>query len=198
MAIKTANNQSMSAITALPSGVSAKSLILLATTTASSSATISFTSGIDSTYKEYIFKFIDVHPASASHFEFNGSIDGGSNYNVTKTTTAFQSTLYENDTNASLGYITSQDLAQSTSDKQLARNMGNDNDSCVAGYLHLYEPSNTTFVKHFISICNVHKTYSSQNFTSGYLNTTSAVNAVKFEMASGNIYAGTFKLYGIL
>ena len=144
------------------------SMVLLATETASSSATISFTSDIDDTYDEYIFKFIDVHPASASHFEFNASIDGGSNYNVTKTTTAIQATLYENDTNASLGYIASQDLAQSTSDKQLARNMGNDNDSCVAGYLHLYEPSNTTFVKHFISICNVHKTYTSDNITAGY------------------------------
>ena len=198
MAIKTANDKSMSAITALPSGVSAKSLILLATETASSDNTITFTSGIDNTYKEYIFKFIDVHPASASHFEFNGSIDGGSNYNVTKTTTAIQITLYENDTNASIGYIASQDLAQSTSDKQLARNMGNDNDSCVAGYLHLYDPSNTTFVKHFIANCNVHKTYTSNNFTAGYLNTTSAVNAVKFEMASGAIDSGTIKMYGVL
>ena len=172
-------------------------MTLLSTQTASSSSTISFTSGIDSTYKEYIFKFIDVHPASASHFEFNGSIDGGSNYNVTKTTTAVQATLYENDTNASLGYIASQDLAQSTSDQQLARNMGNDNDSCVAGYLHLYDPSNTTFVKHFVARCNVHSTYTSDNITAGYLNTTSAVDAVKFEMASGAIDSGTIKMYGV-
>ena len=198
MAIKVANNNSLSAITSLPAAITGGAMTLLSTQTASSSSTISFTSGIDSTYKEYIFKFIDVHPASASHFEFNGSIDGGSNYNVTKTTTAVQSTHYEDDSSATLGYIASQDLAQSTSDKQLARNMGNDNDSCVAGYLHLYDPSNTNFVKHFISRCNVHSTYSSDNFTAGYLNTISAVNAVKFEMASGNIDAGTFKLYGIL
>ena len=172
-------------------------MTLLSTQTASSDNTITFTSGIDSTYKEYIFKFIDVHPASASHFEFNGSIDGGSNYNVTKTTTAVQATLYENDTNASLGYIASQDLAQSTSDQQLARNMGNDNDSCVAGYLHLYDPSNTTFVKHFVARCNVHSTYTSDNITAGYLNTTSAVDAVKFEMASGAIDSGTIKMYGV-
>ena len=198
MSINVCNDRSMASITSLPSGVTGSSLVLISEQTASSSANISFTSGIDSTYKEYIFKFIDIHPASESHFEFNGSIDGGTNYNVTKTTTAAQATHYENDSSATLGYITSQDLAQSTSDKQLARNMGNDNDSCVVGTLHLFNPSSTTFVKHFIARCNVHKTYSSDNFTAGYLNTTSAVNAVKFEMESGNIDSGTIKMYGVV
>ena len=199
MAIKTANNQSMTAITSLPSGVSAKSLILLATETASSSATISFTSGIDSTYKEYVFTIINCHPSASASFTFNMSADSGSNYNVTKTTTTFEARHNEDDSVAAADYDTGQDLAQATGFQSLYINLGGDSDQCCSGYLHLFNPSSTTFVKHFISrnsgvqLNDRH----TDRFYDGYANTTSAINAVQFKMASGSIGSGTITLYGI-
>ena len=151
MAIKTANNQSMTAITALPSGVSAKSMILLATETASSSATISFTSNIDSTYDEYVFKYINVHPAdNAIAFHFNGTTEG-SNWNVTKTTTHFRAYHLEDDTAAALDYLGAHDLAQGTGFQALSNDVGNDADQQCSGTLSLFSPSSTTFVKHFMA-----------------------------------------------
>ncbi len=119
MALKTANNQSMTAITALPSGVSAKSLILLATETASSSATIDFTSGIDDTYDEYVFKFYDIHPATNNvSFQVNFR-DGGSSYDATKTTTYFRAYHNEGGTSTALEYRTGDDVAQGTGVQKL-------------------------------------------------------------------------------
>jgi len=178
----------------------AGALILLSTQTASSSATISFTSNIDSTYKEYIFKFISIHPENNnSQFTFNASIDSGSNYNVTKTTTSFRTLHSEDDGTASVGYRTGADLAQSTAFQKLHENFGGANDECASGYLHLYDPSNTTFVKHFISTINSNADddMSQTGFTAGYFNTTSAIDAVQFKMASDNLDAGTIKLYGV-
>ena len=203
MAIITANNQSMTAITSLPSGVSAKSMILLATETASSSATLSFTSDIDDTYKEYIFKFYDVHPSAADSYSvtFNGSIDSGSNYNVTKTTTVFRAYHDEGDTATAVDYRTGSDIAQGTGFQTLGADgyLDDDADSCIAGTLHLYDPSNTTFVKHFIATTNmvVSGPQTSNNFVAGYFNTTSAIDAIQFKMSSGTIDAGVIKLYGI-
>ena len=199
MAIKAANDKSMSNITALPSGVRSKSLILLSTQTASSSAAISFTSNIDSTYKEYVFKFIDIHPATNdANFSFNMSADSGSNYNVTKTTTFFKANHDEAGSSTDLSYYTSGDIAQGTGFQNISMGVGSDNDQCTVGYLHLFDPSSTTFVKHFIT--RTHTTESSDiawsGFTAGYGNTTSAVDAVQFKMASGNI-DGTIKLYGV-
>ena len=201
MAIKTANDNSMSNITALPSGVSANSMILLATTTASNQSNISFTSGIDSTYKEYVFKLYNctANGSSSSTFQVNFSIDGGSNYNVTKTTTIFWASHYENGSAAAVSYRTSSDLAQSTSFQNFTDNsMGAGADESLSGTLHLFDPSNTTFVKHFTSTANwLHDADISVNpYVAGYCNTTSAVNAVQFKMASGNI-DGVIKLYGI-
>ena len=201
MAIKTANNQSMSAITALPSGVSAKSMILLATETASSSDTISFTSNIDSTYKEYIFKFINIHPANNDvDLTFNGSTDTGSNYNVTKTTTMFHTYHDEADNNTALAYDTSPDLAQSTAFQVIHQGVGNGNDNSSAGFLHLYDPSNTTFVKNFMIESNRLSSggFCVRTFIGGYFNTTSAIDAVEFKMSGGNMDAGTIKMYGVL
>ena len=177
------------------------SMVLISTQTASSSATISFTSGIDSTYKEYIFKFIDIHPATDSaNFTFNMSADSGSNYNVTKTTTFFQAYHREDGhTDYQVSYSTGRDLAQSTDFQIIARETGNDNDQSANGTLHLFDPSSTTFVKHFI--CTSHnaqsQNYSNPQFIGGYGNTTSAVDAVQFKFSSGNIDSGTIKLYGI-
>ena len=152
MALNFCNNNSLSAITSIPAAISGGALNLISTQTASSSATISFTSGIDSTYKEYIFKFINIHPATdGATFTFNGSADGGSNYNVTKTTTSFFSFHYEDNSDQELGYSAANDLVQSTSFQNLADSIGNDNDQSASGFLHLFDPSNTTFVKHFFN-----------------------------------------------
>ena len=202
MAIRVANNQSLTAITALPSAVSGGAMTLLETQTASSSATLSFTSNIDSTYDEYVFKFYDIHPATDQvDFQFNFSIDGGSNYNVTKTTTLFRARHTEGGAGAVLEYRTDQDLAQSTAFQQFSDNTDNDNDSCTSGQLSLFSPSSTVFVKHFIARSNnVYDdgtVYSMDNYVAGYANTTSAVDAIQFKFSSGNIDAGVIKLYGI-
>ena len=203
MAIKAANDKSMSNITALPSGVSAKSMILLSTQTASSSATIDFTSGIDSTYKEYIFKFIGIHPQTdATVFQMNGSTDTGSNYNVTKTTTAFYAIHRESETTPVLEYDTGSDLAQSTAFSRVvsAGNTGNDNDQCCVGQMWLFNPSSTTFVKHFMAVGDTvgNSDYDMPGFFAGYFNTTTALTRFQFKFASGNIDAGTIKMYGVV
>jgi hypothetical protein len=191
----------MASITSLPSGVSGSSLVLISEQTASSSATISFTSGIDSTYKEYIFKFTNIHPATDNvDFTFNMSVDGGSNYNVTKTTTLFQSQHKEDDSKTELAYEAGQDLAQGTGFQNLSRQVGNENDENCSGFLCLFNPSSTTFVKHFIGKMNasVADPKSENSFTAGYGNTTSAVDAVQFKFGSGNIDSGTIKMYGVV
>ncbi len=174
--------------------------VLLATATASSSASIEFTSGIDSTYDVYQFEFINIHPATnGANFNFNLSTDSGSNYNVTKTTTHFNAQQDEAGTSSGIFYDTAGDLAQSTADQPLSRGLGNDNDQSVSGTLQMFSPSSTTFVKHFIFTLNHYNNsdLTVNNFIAGYGNTTSAVNAVKFVMSSGNIDAGTIKMYGI-
>jgi len=175
-------------------------LQLISTQTASSSANLSFTSGIDSTYKEYIFKFINIHPATDNvRFEMNMSADSGSNYNVTKTTTFFQTWHNEADTETTLEYASTSDLAQSTGTQRFNNGLGNDNDQSISGTLHLFDPSNTTFVKHFISTFNqvYYTDYSINMFVAGYGNTTSAIDAIQFSMSSGNIDSGVIKMYGV-
>ena len=200
MAIKTANNQSMSAITALTSVVSEKSLILLATETASSSATISFDSNIDSTYKEYIIKYIDIHPSAGdNHFTVNFR-DGGSSYDATKTSTMFRAYHREDGTNQALSYVAGGDLAQATGVQQLGQSVDAANDSTISGELYLFDPSSTTFVKHFIARSQevTYEATSQEFYVSGYCNVTAAIDGVQFAMSSGNIDAGTFKLYGVV
>ena len=200
MALLFAKNNSLSAVTALPAAVSGGGLNLISTQTASSSSTINFTSGIDSTYKEYIFKFINIHPsADGSQFLFNLSADTGSNYNVTKTTTAFRSFHSEDDSATGLAYYTGGDLAQSTDFQRFADSLGNDNDQSLSGTFTLFNPSSTTFVKHFIANVNYSydADYSLQYFLAGYGNITQAVDAIQFKMNSGNIDSGTIKLYGV-
>ena len=200
MAIKVANNQSLTAITALPSAVSGGAMNLLETQTASSSSTISFTSGIDSTYKEYIIKYIDVHPSvNGTTLRFNGSDDSSSHsYDITKTTTYFQTYHNEGGSDTTLGYSTGNDLAQGTG-FQILHQIGSDNDQAGCGTLHLYDPSNTTFVKHFMIDAQTADPddYSVRAFVAGYFNTTAAITAIQFKTASGNIDSGTFKLYGV-
>ena len=206
MALLFAKNNSLSAVTELPASVSGGGLNLISTQTASSSATIDFTSGIDSTYKEYIFKFINIHPSARANFQFNLSADSGSNYNVTKTTTVFETYHYENNPSAyDLAYISASDLAQGTGFQNINAfsQLNTNNDGSLSGTLNLFSPSSSTFIKHFISrissvgLDDSSNEYSDSTFVAGYGNTTSAVDAVQFKMSSGNIDAGTIKLYGV-
>ena len=176
------------------------SLVLISTQTASSSATIDFTSGIDSTYKEYIFKFIDIHPATdEAHLTFQADTGTNTNYNQTITSTFFRAYHDEADNNTQLAYIAAQDLAQSTSFKQLNHKQGNGNDESAAGTLQIFNPASTTFVKHFIGRNQYYyyDDYSMDVFTAGYFNTTTALTRVRFKMSSGNIDSGTIKMYGV-
>jgi hypothetical protein len=204
MAIRTAVNRALTAITALPTAAALVNgnLTLLTTATASSSATLDFTSSIDYTYDSYVFKFIDIHPQTDSvSFQFNMSIDGGSNYNVTKTTTFFQALHEESGSSSELIYSTGKDLAQSTSFANISNSTGNNSDDNTGGQLTLFNPSSTTFVKHFIT--DVNSSYrtglpSSGRFLgAGYGNTTSAVDAIQFKIDSGNIDSGIIKMYGV-
>ena len=176
------------------------SLKFISKATASTSSSIEFTSGIDSSYNEYIFYFVSMHPSTdLVSFQFNMSTDGGSNYNVTKTSTFFRAFHTESDSGDSLEYYAPSDLAQSTSDQILCQAGGNANDEGVSGFLHLFNPSSTTFVKHFIATgltASLNETQQ-QFHIGGYGNTTSAVNAVKFQMSSGTIDSGNIILYGV-
>ena len=203
MSINVCNNNSMSAITSLPSGVGGGSLNLISTQTASSSSTISFASGIDSTYKEYFVKFYDVHPEidnnTSTNFFLVNFRDGSTDYDATKTTTVSRAYHFEDGSGGVAQYESSHDLAQSTGFQKLAQGMGNDNDQCVAGVLHLFDPSSTTFVKHFIcETNNIHADDASYQWNvAGYCNTTTAIDGIQFKMTTGNIDSGTFKLYGV-
>ena len=200
MALNFANNNSLSAITTKPSGLSGGTMNLISTQTASSSATISFTSGIDSTYDEYVFKFYNIHPATNDvTFQVNFR-DGGTDYDATKTTTNFFAAHYENGSGTGFAYRTGNDVAQGTGVAQLApASIGNGNDESVSGSMTLFNPSSSVFVKHFISVCNAYNAsdLSNQEFCAGYCNVTTAIDGVQFSFSSGNIDSGVIKLYGI-
>ena len=206
MSIIKLNNNGVKNATAFGSGVtSLGSMVFIKKLTASSSGTLSFVDGassvvLDNTYKEYLFTFKNIHPEEDNrNLGMTMSIDGGSNYNVAKTTTLFFAYHDEGDSGTGLGYQAAKDLAQGTGNQMILVETGNDNDQCASGYLRLFNPSSTTFVKHFIAESN---TYEATNnsmhcFIAGYGNTTSAVNAIQFSMSSGNIDAGDICLYGI-
>jgi hypothetical protein len=200
MALNFANNNSLSAITSLPASISGGAMTLISEQTASSSATIDFTSGIDSTYDSYVFKFINLHPQNdGRNLKFQFSTDGGSTYTVNMTTTFFNAIHSEDDTSyAQLQYETALDVAQSYP-ADLIGAVGNDNDENLCGTFQLFNPSSTVFVKHFISrISSSHDfPMANDNFVGGYANTTSAINGIKFNFSTGNIDSGTIKMYGV-
>jgi len=190
-------NSSVTGITVLANA--SDGITFISSQTASATATISFT-GLSSTYKAYKFVFVNIHPATDNaELQFNMSTDGGSNYNVTKTTTFFLAQHAEDDSYTVLEYGGSRDLAQSTSYQTLGVGIGNDADQNAGGTLTLFNPSSTTYVKHFISNTSFLQgsDYCVNSYIAGYGNTTSAVNAVRFQMTSGNIDAGTIYMYGI-
>ena len=199
MSIVTYNNRSIANISAIPGA--AKALTHIKTLTASSSSTLSFVDGssdvvLDSTYPIYVFKYINIHPSGNGHFTVNFR-DGGSNYDATKTSTFFAARHSEDDSAAALAYNASNDLAQGTGDQYIdGFGINNDNDSSISGELFLFNPSSTTFVKHFIVNTSGHFP-ASHNFTAGYCNTTTAIDGVEFSFQSGDIDAGTIKMYGL-
>ena len=202
MSIVTYNNRSISNITALPG--TAKSLTHIKTLTPSYDSTISFVNGssdvvLDSTYPIYIFKFINMHPASDnSTFEVNFR-DGGSDYDATKTTTFFWAYHDEGDSETTRAYVTSRDLDQATGFTDLSGSIGNGNDESCSGELYLFNPSSTTFLKSFQSRASLYEggSYAMDVYTGGYCNVTAAIDGVQFKMSSGNIDAGTIKMYGL-
>ena len=191
------NNNSISAVTSV--GLTQGKMTLLQTQTASSSASISFTSNIDSTYPIYVFKFINIHPATDSAiFQCNGR-DGGSSFDATKTTTFWYSYHNEGDSDTVLEYNASYDIQQSTSAFRISNLLGNGNDESYSGTMHLFKPSSSVFVKHFIIRSNMYQSgdYTFDINVAGYFNVTSVIDGLQFSMSSGNIDSGTIKLYGI-
>ncbi len=203
MALVKYNNNSISAITS--TGLSAGAMTLIKEQTASSSSTIDFVHGtsdvvLDSTYPIYLFKWISCHPETNNVKFQAGFRDGSTNYDATITSSAFNATANEAGNDAGLNYQAGRDQAQGTSYQDLTAFNGNQNDSATSGELWLFNPSSTTFVKHFISRSqqmNVEAPYSTDDYRGGYCNVTVAIDAVQFKMSSGNIDAGTIKLYGI-
>jgi len=180
-------------------------MTLIKTLTASSSGTLSFVHGtssvvFDNTFPIYKFKFINMHPATDNvQFMHNGSINAGTNYNVSKTTSLFEGEAAEGGGNGTLNYVTGHDIAEGTGNAKLTYNCGNDNDQCVSGEMVLFNPSSTTFVKHFITVvANSHNSnYIKNTYTAGYYNNANDIDAMQFSFSSGNIDSGIIKLYGI-
>ena len=194
------------ALTGTVTGVtSTQKIFLIKNIDASSSSTVSFVDGsssvvLDNTYKTYLFKFVNIHPETdAKRLGFQCSTDGGSSYGVTTTTTHFIGYHREDGSASELSYKTANDLAQSTDFIQFEK-CGNDNDQCLSGILKLYNPSSTTFVKHFLGVSsNAHEYPAALNaYIAGYFNTTSAINAVQFKFDSGEIQGGTIDLFGVV
>jgi hypothetical protein len=202
MALNFANNNSLSSITALPTSISGGGLNLISTSTITSATDgIEITSGLDSTYKEYIFKFYNLYPvADGASWQFQASTDGGSSYGVNKVSTFFEAEHDEGDSSTALQYNTGFDRgANSTDYITLISEIGDDADQSGTGTLHLFDPSNTTFAKHYIANTSQSSNgdYSRNQFIGGYFNTTSAINALRFEMRTNTIQTGVMKMYGV-
>ena len=204
MALVKHNNNSISAVTSMAS-LTTGSMTLIKEQTASSSASISFVDGssdvvLDSTYPIYLFKIINCHPSNDEvDFSFQGSTNSGSSYGVTMTSTGFSAYHKEDGSSSGVGYESQLDQAQGTGFHQLSYDTSNDNDHVISGELFLFSPSSTTFVKHFLARTsnNHYNNFELDTYSGGYFNTTSAINGIQFKFGSGNIDAGTIKLYGI-
>ena len=198
MSIVKLSNNGVKNATAFGSITGLGDLVFISRSTASSSASVSITSGIDSTYKEYIFVFNNIHPASGSHFSFQGDTGTNTNYNQTITSSFYQAEFSEAGSNEALGYQSSSDQAQGTSFQRIFSSVSTSADDSGSGYLHLFNPASTTFTKHFMATSNnVASAYTQNSFAAGYFNTTSAIDAIQFKMSTGNIDSGTIVMYGV-
>ena len=197
MALTKLNNNGIAGVTALPSSVALGDMVLVSSATASSSATIDFTLG---DYKEYQFYLVNIHPATDNvDFTMNFSTDNGSNYNVTKTDTYFAALHTEAGNDSGLQYEAAEDLAQGTGFTVITKEQANDNDSGAVSIINIFNPSSTTFVKHYIMRSGwfQHNDYAQDAYKAGYANTTSALTNIRFKFASGNIDSGQILCYGI-
>jgi len=180
-------------------GVSTGNIVLLLSQTASGDASIDFTSGINSTYGEYIFKFYNINPdTNDKAFGFQCSTDGGSSYATTVTDTQFYPQHSEGGAGAGLYYASWNDVAEGSGHINLAGAIGSGADESTSGELHLFNPSSTTYVKNFYATFQLYyeSDYSMNPRTAGYFNTTSAIDAIQFTMVSGN-FDGTIKMWGV-
>ena len=199
MALIKLSNNGVKNITSVGS-VGTGDLVFISKQTASSSASISFTSGIDSTYKEYVFYFVNIHAGTTDAiFSFQADTGTNTNYNQTITSTAFTAQHGESGSPASLFYNTGGDLAQGTGLQQLSEFNGTENDHNSSGYLHLFNPASSVFVKHFISVTNLigGEERNRNGYNAGYINTTTPITRIQFKMDSGNIDSGDILLYGV-
>ena len=183
---------------------STQKLFLIKNLDASSSSTLSFVDGsdsvvLDNTYKTYLFRFINIHPQNDEKDLQVGFRDGGSDYDAVKTTSYFEAIHDEADSSTSLGYQDNLDIAQGTGFQTILRFIGDDNDQSASGEMFLFNPSSTTFVKHFIATGSsvTGGDYANNHFIGGYINTTTAIDGVQFKFNSGNIDSGRIALYGI-
>ena len=201
MSLITLNNRALKDATEVGTTTSLGNLVFISRSTASSSSSLSITSGINSTYKEYIFILNSIHPASDNiSFQFNGTDDTSSHsFDITKTTTAFNAYHNEADSETGFEYRSADDVAQGTGYHTLSHQASNDNDASLSGFLHLFDPSNTTFVKHFVARIsgNNEDNHAQDNLSAGYFNTTAAITGLDFKFSSGNIDSGTIIMYGV-
>jgi len=208
MALVKYNNRSLKNLTTVPAAVTGNSpgaLVHIKTLTASSSSTLDFLNGssnvvLDDTYPIYKFEFINIHPsANAKSLTFQTDTGTNTNYNIACTTTAIKAYHNEPDSQTQLDYDTQYDAAQSTSFINLAEEIMNNNDSSVSGTLTIFNPSSSTFVKHFMSDMHGMRNdvYAWRFMKAGYFNTTTALTRFQFKLNSGNIDVGQIKLYGI-
>ena len=203
------NDRAVRSATAFGS-IGTGSMVFIKKLTASSSSTLTFHNGtsdvvLDSTYKEYLFTFNNIHPSAESDLLFQANVSGGADFNETITSTFFRAYQNEAGSDTTLAYVAGLDQAQGTGFSTLTDGIGSasntvNNDDNASGYLRLFNPASTTFVKHFIGVTNQQNpaVYSVNNYFAGYFNTTSAIDEIQFKMASGNIDAGDICLYGIL
>jgi hypothetical protein len=176
------------------SGLKGAGPVLIQSQTASSSASISFTTGIDSTYDKYMFVFLNIHAATN---EAELQFQTGASYNTATTSTAFWAYHSEAGSSSGLTYATSHDAAQSTSFITLGWDQPTGvADGAYFGNMTIYAPASTTFVKQWLARV-LTSAQPRDEFTAGYVNTTAAITQIRFQMSSGNIDDGTIYLYGI-
>ena len=199
MSIVTLNNRALKDAAAVGSITGLGNLKFISRSTASSSSSVNITSGIDSTYKEYIFVINNMHPqTNDKHFTFQVNADGGSGFNETITSSVFRAYHLENGSASGLDHRTANDQAQGTAYQRLSEEVGNGSDEGVSGILHIFDPSNTTFVKHFIARTSLNYGSPRDTFVAGYINTTTAIDEISFAFTSGNCDSGTIDMYGVL
>jgi hypothetical protein len=204
MSIVTLNDRAVRSVSVFGS-LNTGNMIFIKKLTASSSSTLDFLNGssdvvFDSTYKEYVFTFKDIHPSNDGvYLTFQTDTGTNTNYNQTITSSYFTAYHFEDGSSTGLSYITAGDQAQGTSFQRISQHVGNDNDQAVSGILRIFNPADTTFVKHFLgtsaSIAN--DDGPTNTFSAGYFNTTTALTRVQFKMSAGTIDAGDICLYGI-